>query len=126
MVMSFPVCGPGAVPDAGSLLFLAMLPPVGSNKLSDFPSLPIALIHMPRRGQGTMTSKSILPLYTIQERSREVAMRSQALRWRARRASTRSGRLCNDGEAILISLRFSILAPLRSDPERTADIPARQ
>ena len=69
-----------------------------------------------------MTSESILPPYTIQERSREVLMRSMALRWRARRACTRSWQLRNESEKLLISLRrFMLALPCSSLPHLYRD-----
>ena len=63
-----------------------------------------------------MNRESILPLYTIEERSREVAMRSRALCRRAQKACTRSGRLRNESQAMLMMLRvikaFGLGAPV--------------
>ena len=53
-----------------------------------------------------MNRESMLPPYTIEERSREVAMRSKALCWRAQKVCNRSWRLRNESQAILMRLRL--------------------
>ena len=48
--------------------------------------------------------EGLLPPYTQEERSRELSMRSRALRWRAQRICTQSKRLRDESETLLIKL----------------------
>ena len=59
-----------------------------------------------------MDNESILPPYTLEERSRELLMRSKMLRWRARKACTRSWRLRNESEALLVILKWMRLTQI--------------
>ena len=52
--------------------------------------------------EETMQPESVLPPYTPQERSREIAMRSKALCCRARKACTRSRFLRKNSQAMLL------------------------
>ncbi len=46
----------------------------------------------------------LLPPYTPEERSRELSMRSRAVRWRAQRICTQSKRLRDESATLLLTL----------------------
>ena len=70
-----------------------------------------------------MHYESLLQPYNIEERSREVAMRSMALRWRAQKACVRCWRLRNESQAML--MKWSVIKAFVWCPGVVSAIPCR-